>query len=116
MYFHNPKSDAYDQTASKTWGKDELSLKADFPWIQAELTPSRTLTRTDNTMLYSCHGGDATFFHGNFQNAQRSCKSTNTKMRSGIRSFLNDAGIDFIESTPKTYHSWTRLFNMIYHI
>ena len=54
--------------ASKTWGKDEKSLLADFPLIQAELTASKTLTRTDNQMFYSCHGDNITFFKANFQN------------------------------------------------
>ena len=85
--------------ASKTWGKDEKSLSADFPLLQAELTPSKTLTRTDNQMFYSCRDDNTTFFKDNFQNAKRKCEN-------GIRSFINEAGLDFIETTPVIHQLW----------
>ena len=85
--------------ASKTWGNDIKSLLADFPLIQAELTPSKTLSRTDNQMLYSCRGDNTSFFKDDFQNAKRKCEN-------GIRSFINEAGIDFIDATPGIHQSW----------
>ena len=91
--------DSYNTMASKTWGTDEKSLTADFPSIRAELTPSKTLTRTDNQMFYSCRGDNITFLKDDFQNAKRNCEN-------GIRSFINEAGIGFIETTPGIHQSW----------
>ena len=53
-------------------------------------------------MLYSCHG-DPMFLIDNFQNAKKSCEN-------GIRSFLNEDGLDFIESTPGIFQSWSWFF------
>ena len=54
-------------------------------------------------MLYSCHGDNPKFLIDNFQNAKKSCKN-------GIRSFLNEDGLDFIESTPGIFQSWSWFF------
>ena len=89
--------DSYDITSPKTWAKDEKGLSEVFPVIYAELTASRSFYRNDNRTLYSCHGQDATFLYDSFQNAQKICKN-------GIRSFLNEAGIDYIQSTPDITH------------
>ena len=92
------KIDSYDITSPKTWAKDEKGLSEVFPVIYAELTASRSFSRNDNRTLYSCHGQDATFLYDSFQNAQKICKN-------GIRSFLNEAGIDYIQSTPDITHA-----------
>ena len=89
----NLRIDSYDITSPKTWAKDEKGLSEDFPVIYAQLTASRSFSRNDNRMLYSCHGQNATFSYDSFHNAQIFCKN-------GIRSFLNEAGLDYIQSTP----------------
>ena len=94
----NLRIDSYDITSPKTWAKDEKGLSEEFPVIYAQLTASRSFSRNDNRMLYSCHGQDATFSYDSFQNAQKICKN-------GIRSFLNEAGIDYIQSTPDITHA-----------
>ena len=73
--------------------------------IQASMTSSRTRTRTDekNKMLFSCCGDNPEFLIDNFQNAKKSCKN-------GIRSFFNNDGLDFIESTPGEFNIWSWYF------
>ena len=86
----------------------------DFPDIRAELTPSRTFSWSDDyshRLLYSCNGGYSIggysiFIDGNFQTAQEVCKE-------GIRSFLNEAGIDYIVSTPDFHKIWFRVSIMM---
>ena len=95
---------AFNTSGSKTFAEDEKSLLEDFPYIQAELTASRSFSRTDNRMLYSCNGANETFSLDTFQNAQNFCKNA-------IRSFLNEAGIDFIQSKPSRYQLWYRFYN-----
>ena len=105
----NPSADSYSQGSSKTWGKDLQSLMDDFPDIRAELTPSRTFSWSDDhshRLLYSCNGGYSIFIDDNFQNAQEACKE-------GIRSFLNEAGIDYIVSTPEFHKTWFRVSIML---
>ena len=107
---NNLFADSYSQGSSKTWGKDLQSLMDDFPDIRAELTPSRTFSWSDDhshRLLYSCNGGNSIggysiFIDDNFQNAQEVCKE-------GIRSFLNEAGIDYIVSTPDFHKTWFRV-------
>ena len=111
---NNPFADSYNQGSSKTWGKDLQSLMDDFPDIRAELTPSRTFSWSDDyshRLLYSCNGGYSIggysiFIDGNFQTAQEVCKE-------GIRSFLNEAGIDYIVSTPDFHKIWFRVSIMM---
>ena len=97
---YNPSIDSYDITSSEAWATDDKGLFENFPVIYAELTASRSFSRNDNTALYSCHGQTATFSYDSFQNAQKFCKN-------GIRSFLNEAGIDFIQSTPGRHQTWS---------
>ena len=54
-------------------------------------------------MLFSCRGDNPKFLNDNFRNVKKSCKN-------GIRSFLNDDGLDFIESTTGIYESWSWFF------
>ena len=101
--------DSYSQESSKTWGKELKSLLVDFPDIRAELTPSRTSLWSENRLLYSCNGYYSIFIEDTFQNAQDACKE-------GIRSFLNEAGIDYIASTTAVHQSWFGVSKIILKI
>ena len=98
--------DSYSRESSKTWGKDFKSLMEDFPDIRAELTASRALSWSGRS-LYSCKGGYSSFIDDTFQNAQDACKE-------GIRSFLNEAGIDYIASTPWLHQSWVWVLSLLF--
>ena len=98
--------DSYSRESSKTWGKDFKSLMEDFPDIRAELTASRALSWSGRS-LYSCKGGYSIFVDETFQKAQDACKE-------GIQSILNEAGINYIASTPGFHHSWVRVSIMIF--
>ena len=78
----------------------------EFPDIRAELTASRALSWSGRS-LYSCNGGYSIFIDDTFQNAQDACKE-------GIRSFLNDAGIDYIASTPWLHQSWVWVLSLLF--
>ena len=103
---NNSFVDSYSRESSKTWGKDFKSLMEDFPDIRAELTASRALSWSGRS-LYSCKGGYSSFIDDTFQNAQDACKE-------GIRSFLNEAGIDYIASTPWLHQSWVWVLSLLF--
>ena len=84
------------------------TLVDDFPDIRAQLTSSRTLSWSEHRRLYSCNGGASIFIDDTFQNAQYACEQ-------GIRSFLNEAGIDYIASTPALHYTWVRVSAMFFY-